>query len=83
MHQHVPAQVSGVSSGIDTDGMGSSIGTFAARSAGLTPHGHLMFAVFKSWLVVTQKQVCWNEQKHTYITVVVYAVVYHQPQTDG
>ena len=28
---------------------------------GLTPHGHLMFAVFKSWLVVTQKQVCWNE----------------------
>ena len=48
----------------------------------LTSHGHLIFAMFSS-LVVTQKQVCWKKQKHTYVAAVVYDVVYHQPQTDG
>ena len=49
----------------------------------LTSHGHLIFAMFKSSLVVTQKQLCWNKRKHAYVAVVVYDVVYHRPQTDG
>ena len=49
----------------------------------LTSHGHLIFAMFKPSLVVTQTQACWNKQKHTYVAAVVYDVVYHQPQTDG
>ena len=50
-----------------------------------TSHGHLMFAMFKASLVVTQTQVCWNKQKHTNVAVGVYdvVIVYHQPQTDG